>query len=289
MNADASSRPRSDNAASWRAATQPSVRCSSAATSSADSCRPADVVEVGGRLVPGEAQVGGAELGELAAGSQTSQRQGRVGAGADDQAHLRRQVVDQERHPGPDRWAVDEVVVVEDQRHLVGQHAELVEELRQHLLGGLATRLEQGEDSGADAGHDAVQRGDDVRPERGCGTRRLSRGTPTPRARRHAWCRQPGAEERGLAEACRRRDQDQAPAALTEATGEVLAQPWPCHQVRAPSGRNSLVSTTRVLTAATVCWTRCATDYSRGRRPHGACIRSRRACAPACVRPSRST
>ena len=132
----ASSRPRSDSAASCRAATQPSVRSSSAATSPA--AEPARwLVEVAGRLVGGEAEVGRPDLGELAAGTQPGQRQGRVGAGADDQTHLGREVVDQERHPGADPRAVGEVVVVQDQGDLAGQHAELVEHPGQHVLGGL--------------------------------------------------------------------------------------------------------------------------------------------------------
>ena len=43
----------------------------------------------------GEAQVGGAQFGELTAGAQAGQRQGRVFAGGDDQVHLRRQVFDE--------------------------------------------------------------------------------------------------------------------------------------------------------------------------------------------------
>ena len=57
------------------------------------------LVEVGGRLVGREAQVGGADLDQLAARPQPGQRQRRVGAAGDHQVQLRGQVLEQERHP----------------------------------------------------------------------------------------------------------------------------------------------------------------------------------------------
>ena len=69
--------------------------------------QPHHLVEVGGGLVRREAQVGGADLDELAARPQAGQRQRRVGAGGDHQVHLRGQVVEQERHPVVDVGRVD--------------------------------------------------------------------------------------------------------------------------------------------------------------------------------------
>ena len=116
-----SSRPCIESAASWRAAIQPSVRASSAAMSPAVRSSPIIAVEVRRRLVGGEAQVGGADLDQLAARPQASQRQRRVGAGGDHQVDLRREVLQQERHPGLDVVGVDEVVVVEHQHDVVRQ------------------------------------------------------------------------------------------------------------------------------------------------------------------------
>ena len=67
-----------------------------------------------------EAQVGGAQLGQLAPGAQPGQGQARVFAGGDDQMHPRRQVLEQEGDGLIDRLGVDHVVVVEDQDEVVG-------------------------------------------------------------------------------------------------------------------------------------------------------------------------
>ena len=63
------------------------------------------LVEVGGGLVGGEAQVGGADLDQLAARPQPGQRQRRIGAAGDHQVQPRGQVVEQERHPVVDLGA----------------------------------------------------------------------------------------------------------------------------------------------------------------------------------------
>ena len=73
------------------------------------------LVEVRRGLVGREAQVGGADLDQLAARSQPGQRQRRIGAAGDHQVQPRRQVVEQERHPLVDVARVDDVVVVEHQ------------------------------------------------------------------------------------------------------------------------------------------------------------------------------
>ena len=56
----------------------------------------------GGRLLDAEAQVGGAHLGELVAGAEAGQRQGRVLAAGDHQMQGRWQVVEQEGDRGVD-------------------------------------------------------------------------------------------------------------------------------------------------------------------------------------------
>ena len=63
----------------------------------------------------GESEIGRPDLHELPAGTQPGQRQGGIGAGADNEVHLGWQVVQQEGHARPDVRAVGQVVVVEDQ------------------------------------------------------------------------------------------------------------------------------------------------------------------------------
>ena len=102
-----SSRPCIESAASWSAAIQPSVRSSSAATSRRREMQAHHLVEVRRRLVGREPQIGGADLDELAAGAQASQRQRRVGAAGDHQVQLRREMVEQEGHAVVDLASVD--------------------------------------------------------------------------------------------------------------------------------------------------------------------------------------
>ncbi|MFE6487492.1 hypothetical protein ACFVGN_31790, partial [Streptomyces sp. NPDC057757] len=78
-------------------------------------------VEVGRYLDGSEAEVGGAQFDQLAAGPQSCERQRRVGAGADHQVHLRREVFEQERHGRLNVRGVGKVVVVEDQIERVRQ------------------------------------------------------------------------------------------------------------------------------------------------------------------------
>ena len=78
------------------------------------------VEELGG-FGGGEAQVGGAQLGQLAPGAQPGQRQRRILAGGDDQVHLRRQVFEQKGQGLVDRLGINDVVVVEDEDELSGR------------------------------------------------------------------------------------------------------------------------------------------------------------------------
>ena len=113
------------------------------------------LVEVRRRLVGGEAQVGGADLDELAARAQPRQRQRRIGAawrspGGPAAAGAR---AGTPSRPGSSR-RVDDVVVVEHQHDVVRDRAELVEQrgedrLDRRRLG----RLQQRERAGADPGH----------------------------------------------------------------------------------------------------------------------------------------
>ena len=128
MNPATSSRPCIESAASCSAAIQPSVRPSSAATSCCRQRQAHHLVEVRRGLVGREAQVGGADLDQLAARSQPGQRQRGIGAAGDHQVQPRRQVLEQERHPVLHLARVDDVVVVEHQHDVVRDGAEVVEQ-----------------------------------------------------------------------------------------------------------------------------------------------------------------
>ena len=125
-----------------------------------------EVVEVAGHLLTREAQVGRADLDQLPASPQPRERQRRIGPGADDQPKLRRQVVDEERHPGRDLDAISEVVVVEDDRDLTRIHAELVHHAREHGLHRRLPRLQKRERCGTSTRDGPVEANEDVRPER---------------------------------------------------------------------------------------------------------------------------
>ena len=110
------------------------------------------LVEVGGGLVGGEPQVGGADLDQLAADPPPSQRQVGVGAGADHDVHVRREVLEQEGHPLADVVAVDQVVVVEHQPHLRRCRGQLVEQRGEHEVGRHGRGAEELQRRRADAG-----------------------------------------------------------------------------------------------------------------------------------------
>ena len=104
MNPGTSACPCIESAASCRPAIQPSVRASSAATSRRREVEAHHLVEKCGGFGGGKAQVGGAQLGQLAAGAQPGQGQRRILAGGDHQVQLRRQVLEQKGR-GPHRPA----------------------------------------------------------------------------------------------------------------------------------------------------------------------------------------
>ena len=81
--------------------------------------QPHDPVEELPRLGRGEAEVGGAHLGELPATAQPGQRQRRIGAGRDHQVQVIGKVVEEEGHRLVHLGGFDDVVVVEDEDPLL--------------------------------------------------------------------------------------------------------------------------------------------------------------------------
>ena len=98
-----------------------------------DTCQ---LTQQDGRFLSGEAQVGGAQLGQLAAGPQPRQRQRRVSPAGHHHPQARRQVLQQERHRLVHRPGIDQVVVIQDQQHLIraGAGGQLVDQDRHQPL-----------------------------------------------------------------------------------------------------------------------------------------------------------
>ena len=188
---------------------------------------PDDVVEVGRHLVVGEAEVGGADLDQLATGPEPGEREVGVGPRADHQVHLRRQVLEQERHVVRDLRTVGEVVVVEHEHQPVGQSAELVEDDREHGRDRRVRRVQERQRGGAHARRREVQRGHDVGPEGVGPLLALLERDPCDRAVGGGRF-QPGRQQRGLAEPRRRGDQGQP---RWRCPAEPLGQPRSRHEV----------------------------------------------------------
>ena len=77
------------------------------------------LVEEGGRFVGRKAQIGGAQLGQLAPRPQAGQRQRRVSAAGNGQMQLARQMVEQKGQGGMDRLDFNQVVIVEHQADIL--------------------------------------------------------------------------------------------------------------------------------------------------------------------------
>ena len=104
-----------------------------------------DLVQELGRFLHAEAQIGGADLNQLAAGAQAGQGQGWVGAVQQDQVQVWRQVIQQEGQGGMDDRIIDQVEIVQRQDGFLFEAAETVDEQGQNRfpvrrLGGLQQR-----------------------------------------------------------------------------------------------------------------------------------------------------
>ena len=99
----------------------------------------------GGGFGGAKAQVGGADLGQLAAGPQAGQGQGRVGPAGQHQPQPRRRMLQQQADAVVDRRRLDQVVVVDHQHELVagGPGGELVDQGRHQPLGRGRVRAAQ--------------------------------------------------------------------------------------------------------------------------------------------------
>ena len=151
-----------ESAAICRPAIQPSVRASSAAMSASLRFRPILVEKVGG-LGGREAQVGGAQLGQLAPGAQAGQRQRRIFAGGDDQVHLWRLVFDEEGQGLIDRSGIERMVVIEHEDERIRDGGDVVEQgCQQRVAGRWLRRLQRSQRPCADTRRNGLQGSDEV-------------------------------------------------------------------------------------------------------------------------------
>ena len=271
-----SAMPRRESAASCRPAIQPSVRSSSAVHVGGGELQPHHPVEELPRLGRGEAEVGGAQLGELPATAQPGQRQRRIGAGRHDQMQLIRKVVEQEGHRLVDLGRFDRVVVVEHHdplllRLVLAGSSDVVDERGQG--GGRRGGGQRLEDGRVDIELGALQGGHQVGHEAGQVVVAVIEGEPPDPCVSLPLIEvgEPVAEQGGLAEAGRRGHQSQ-PMARIESGVEPLGDSGSGDELRAPSrheqlgGQNRSRHHHRMIEAQDLRYA----DYERrGHRPDG--------------------
>ena len=123
------------------------------------------VVQVGRRLLGGEAQIGRPDLEELAPSPQAGERPRWVGPAGDDEVELFREVLDQEDHRLVHCEGLDHVVVVQHEDDLLGECGEVVEQAGDDRFQRRRGGLQRAQCVGADIGGDLAHGGDDVGPE----------------------------------------------------------------------------------------------------------------------------
>ncbi len=193
--------------------------------------QPHCLVQEGGGFVDGEAQVGGAHFGQLAARSQPRQRQRRVFARGDHQVQGRRQMLNEKCQRLPDRGRLDDVVVVQHQQRRRRERRQLVDQRgQQRFQRRRLWRTQRGQHARAQLRRNPLHRRREIdekarrivvaNVEREPGDR-----TPT--------LRNPGADQRRLAKTRRRGDQRQPavqpgvqPRQQTRAVDGVGARRW---------------------------------------------------------------
>ena len=189
-----------------------------------------------GRLLDAEAEFGRPDLGELAAGSQAWQRQGRVLAAGDHQVQGGWQVVEQEGDRGVDGRGAHEVVVVQDQQAGGGQNGQVIDQFGDQDLGWRRPgSVEPGQRPAAAGWGHRLQGGDEVAEDQaGVLVARIQR-EPGGRAIQLG---EPSGQQAGLAGTGRRREQ-RTPARV-QTRVQVGHQPGPRDQVGAGPGYEQL-------------------------------------------------
>ena len=190
----------------------------------------------GPRLLRHEAQVGGAQLGQLPPRSQPRQRQGRVGAAGQQELQFPRPMLEQKGHRRVHRLGVDQVVVVQDQDlALTRSGRQLVDQRRhQRLERRRRRRSEQRGNLLGESRPCPVQRRGGVAPEPG---RVVVAGVQRQPCDRPPAVVGPVGQQRGLAEPGRGTDQDQA---ARQALVQPLHEAWAGRKARLGRRRTEL-------------------------------------------------
>ena len=187
--------------------------------------RPGRLAEQGSSLLQGEAQVGGAHLGQLAAGTQPRQRQRQVGAAGNHQPQPGRQMLEQEHNRLMHRLGVDQVVVVQHQHQLTRNGGKLVDQRGHHRLErARRRRAKQRTEPLADPFPHAPQSGGDMAPKP---RRVVISGVQRQPSHRPGTAPRPVSQQRRLAKTSRSAHHRQ-PA--REPIGEPVNQPRATHQ-----------------------------------------------------------
>ena len=179
----------------------------------------------------GKPQVGGAQFGQLAPGTEPGQGQWWIFTGGDDQVHPRGQMLDEIRERLVNRFGIEQVVVVQDQDEMVRNGGQVIEQGRQQRFDGWGLRgLEHPHQPSSNRWRKGLHRRDEVRQKAGgvillCVQRQPGR-----------WCTafgQPLREQGGFAKTGGGRDErERTLRSLRESREEMRA----AHEVRAWQG-----------------------------------------------------
>ena len=183
--------------------------------------------------------------------------------------HVRREVLQQERHAVAEVGPVDQVVVIEHQNHIIRRGRELVEHRDDDGLDRRLGRLQQRERVGSNTRDRRLQGGDHVGPERGGLAVALIEGQPRHRPFLRGRRGKPCGEQSGLSEP------GGAEISVSLASAAWLKRPpnrGRATILRRSLGMNSLVSTKGLANAAPLVGSR-GGDAHEGR----ACNRTTRA------------
>ena len=97
-----------------------------------------------GRFRKSKTQIGGAQFGQLVARAQLRQRQLGVLTRANDQMHLRRQMLEEERERVVNRRRVNQMIIVQRQHKILRNDGKLIEQDSENRVGrGRLRRLKQ--------------------------------------------------------------------------------------------------------------------------------------------------
>src|SRR3712207_3579517 len=185
-----------------------------------------------------EAQVGRAKHNHLSPGAQAGERQGRIYAAREDELHVGRKIIEQERDDAVDGFGIDQVVVVEDYEQLVRNASYLVDQgSRQRFDTWWFRRMQRRENTLPDPLLDRSQCGYEISQEPRRVVVSLVKRYPGhgPLAAHPAL--RPFDEQGGLAEA-RRGGEERQPA--PRITVQALGQAWSRDQPRARLGGTQL-------------------------------------------------